>query len=75
VVADVSIGDSVGGDTDAHLEVTWHRFQSRLRCISRRKHRATMPPSPAKSFHVDRLPVRIFATLAELAAAAAVARQ
>ena len=33
-----------------------------------------MRPFPAKSFHVDRLPIRIFATLAELAAAA-VARQ
>jgi len=32
---------------------------------------ATMPSSPARSFHADRLPVRIFATLADLAAAAA----
>ena len=30
-----------------------------------------MPPSPTKSFTVDQLPVRIFATLADLAAAAA----
>ena len=32
---------------------------------------AIMPPSPAKSFQVDKLPVRIFPTLADLAAAAA----
>lgn len=32
---------------------------------------ATMPSSPTKSFHADRLPVRIFSTLADLAAAAA----
>ena len=32
---------------------------------------AVMPPPPVKSFQVDRLPVRIFATLAELASAAA----